>query len=109
MNLKKAGIRIALDDFGTGHSSFTDLRDYPVDCIKIDRDFVQRTPKDKSIRAIVKAMCQLAADLSLDIVAEGIESQEQSLVLQTAGCFIGQGYLFAKALPADKASEILRR
>ncbi|QIL82880.1 EAL domain-containing protein [Diaphorobacter sp. HDW4A] len=105
--LKKAGIRIALDDFGTGHSSFTDLRDYPVDCIKIDRDFVQRTPKDKSIRAIVKAMCQLAADMSLDIVAEGIESQEQSLVLQTAGCWIGQGYLFAEALSEDQAREIL--
>ncbi|MPM45061.1 hypothetical protein SDC9_91746 [bioreactor metagenome] len=107
--LKKAGVRIALDDFGTGHSSFTDLRDYPVDRLKIDCDFVQRTPHDKSIRAIVKAMCQLAADLSLNIVGEGIETHEQSLVLQTAGCFIGQGYLFAQAMSAEQAVQTMRQ
>lgn len=105
--LKKAGVRIALDDFGTGHSSFTDLRDYPVDCLKIDKSFVQRMTHERAILAIVKAMCQLGTDLSLDIVAEGIETQEQRMALITAGCHIGQGYLFGRALPAATVAQML--
>ena len=107
--LKKAGVRIALDDFGTGHSSFTDLRDYPVDCLKIDKSFVQRMTQERAMMAIVKAMCQLGADLSLDIVAEGIETPEQRAVLMTAGCRIGQGYLYGQAMPAEQAEKIMGR
>ena len=103
--LKQAGVRIALDDFGTGHSSFTDLRDYPVDCLKIDKSFVQRMTHERPILAIVKAMCQLGTDLSLDIVAEGIETPEQRAVLMTAGCRIGQGYLFGRAMCAAEAEK----
>ena len=103
--LKQAGVRIALDDFGTGHSSFTDLRDYPVDCLKIDKSFVQRMTHERPILAIVKAMCQLGADLSLDIVAEGIETPEQRAVLITAGCRIGQGYLFGRAMCAAETEK----
>ena len=105
--LKQAGVRIALDDFGTGHSSFTDLRDYPVDCLKIDKSFVQRMTHERAILAIVKAMCQLGSDLSLDIVAEGIETQEQRAVLMTAGCRIGQGYLFGRAMPEHTVASLL--
>ncbi|MEG1282346.1 MAG: EAL domain-containing protein [Comamonas sp.] len=107
--LKKAGVRIALDDFGTGHSSFTDLRDYPVDCLKIDKSFVQRMTQERPILAIVKAMCQLGADLSLDIVAEGIETQEQRAVLMVAGCRIGQGYLFGRAMSSEQAEQLLKQ
>ena len=107
VKLKKAGVRIALDDFGTGHSSLTDLRDYPADCLKIDKSFVQRMTQERAILAIVKAMCQLGADLSLDIVAEGIETQEQRAVLMTAGCRIGQGFLFGRAVPADEAEKLV--
>ena len=105
--LKNAGVRIALDDFGTGHSSFTDLRDYPVDCLKIDMSFVQRMTHERAILAIVKAMCQLGTDLALDIVAEGIETQEQRTALITAGCRIGQGYLFGRAMPAAAVVQLL--
>ncbi len=107
--LKQAGVRIALDDFGTGHSSFTDLRDYPVDCLKIDKSFVQRMTHERPILAIVKAMCQLGADLSLDIVAEGIETPEQRAMLMTAGCRIGQGYLFGRAMCAAEAEKRMRQ
>ena len=105
--LKKEGVRIALDDFGTGHSSFTDLRDYPVDCLKIDCSFVQRMTHEPAILAIVKAMCQLGADMNLDIVAEGIETQEQRAMLTAVGCRIGQGYLFGKAIPREEAERLL--
>ena len=104
--LKKAGIRIALDDFGTGHSSFADLRDYPVDCLKIDKSFVQRMTQEHAILAIVKAMCQLGTDLSLNIVAEGIETPEQRTALMAAGCHFGQGYLFGGAMPAAQIEKL---
>ncbi|MNT21820.1 Oxygen sensor protein DosP [compost metagenome] len=62
---------------------------------------------ERAILAIVKAMCQLGTDLSLDIVAEGIETQEQRMALITAGCHIGQGYLFGRALPAATVAQML--
>lgn len=99
--LKSSGVRIALDDFGTGHSSLAHLRDYPVDCLKIDRDFVQRVPQDPTLQAIVRAVVQLGPSLSLDVVAEGIETEEQCQVLQAAGCLLGQGFLFGHAESAQ--------
>ncbi len=105
--LKKAGVRIALDDFGTGHSSFTDLRDYPVDCLKIDWSFVQRMTHERSILAIVQVMCQLGKSLQLDVVAEGIETTEQRAMLIDAGCRIGQGYLFGKAVSALEVEQLV--
>lgn len=107
--LKQAGVRIALDDFGTGHSSLTHLRDYPVDSLKIDCDFVQRMNEEDSILAIVKVISQLGPSLDLDVVAEGIETEAQREVLRQAGCFIGQGFLFSRAIDFDTALEMLKR
>lgn len=105
--LKNAGIRIALDDFGTGHSSLAHLRDYPVDCLKIDCEFVQRVCHDPTMLAIVKAMGQLGPNLSLETVAEGIETEEQRHILMGAGYQIGQGYLFGKAGCTREVERIL--
>ena len=104
--LKEAGARIALDDFGTGHSSLSHLRDFPVDVLKIDRSFVSRMLSKPRMLAIVQAITKLGPSLSLDIVAEGVETPEQLHALRDAGCEFGQGYLFGKAM---QASEIGRR
>ncbi|WP_158291684.1 putative bifunctional diguanylate cyclase/phosphodiesterase [Lampropedia puyangensis] len=105
--LKKAGVRIALDDFGTGHSSFANLRDYPVDCIKIDRDFIHRMQDETVIAAIVKAVCQLGPALNLQIIAEGVETRQQCNALLTVGCEVGQGFLFSPAMPAEAVEKML--
>lgn len=105
--LKAAGVRIALDDFGTGHSSFAHLRDYPVDSLKIDCDFVRRLNEDPSIAAIVRAITQLGPSLALDVVAEGIETEAQRNALSSMGCEIGQGFLFSKAVCATTVEQML--
>lgn len=101
--MKNADVRIALDDFGTGHSSFTHLRDYPVDCLKIDCGFVNRMNEEKSINAIVEGIAKLGPILSLDIIAEGIETDLQLQSLQAVGCNMGQGFLFSRAICANDA------
>ncbi|NIJ08769.1 diguanylate cyclase (GGDEF)-like protein/PAS domain S-box-containing protein [Sphingomonas vulcanisoli] len=98
--LNRAGVSIALDDFGTGYSSLAHLRDFPVNVVKIDRSFVQRMTKDAEISAIIG----LAKSLSLDVVAEGVETETQRQVLLQKGCSHGQGYLFGAA--ADRESVI---
>ncbi len=96
-------MRIALDDFGTGHSSLTHLRDYPVDIIKVDCSFVQRLSEDKSIYAIVEGLAKLDPLLSMDIIAERIETATQLQLLREMGCHIGQGYLFSPPVSAQQA------
>lgn len=105
--LKDFGIRISLDDFGTGHSSMTHLRDYPVDCLKIDYAFVNRMNEEKSINSIVEGITRLGPILSLDVIAEGIETVQQLDSLQLVGCIYGQGFLFSRAICADEAEQML--
>ncbi|MFT4021696.1 MAG: EAL domain-containing protein [Acinetobacter sp.] len=105
--MRAKGIKIALDDFGTGYSSLTHLRDYAVDYLKIDRDFVNKMNDEQSILAIVKAICQLAPSFSLDVVAEGIENSIHKETLIQAGCLYGQGYLYSAAIAAQAVPEFL--
>ena len=105
--LKQIGVRIALDDFGTGHSSLTHLHDYPVDSLKIDCGFVHRMNSELPIHAIVQGISQLGPILSLDIIAEGIETQAQLESLKEVGCTLGQGFLFSKAIPSDSVVGML--
>jgi diguanylate cyclase (GGDEF)-like protein/PAS domain S-box-containing protein len=105
--LAAEGIRIALDDFGTGYSSLSHLRDYPVHVVKIDRSFVERISIDPEIRAIVCAVIDLAKSLNIEVVAEGVETVEQRDLLIKDGCQLGQGYLFGKAVHADKVPLLL--
>ncbi|WP_109440649.1 EAL and GGDEF domain-containing protein [Acinetobacter haemolyticus] len=106
--LKQQGVKIALDDFGTGHSSLTRLRDYPVDCLKIDCEFIRQMNGDEAILAIVQAIIALGPKLALDIVAEGIENSDQLELLKQFGCSIGQGYLFSRAVNVQQATHMMK-
>jgi diguanylate cyclase (GGDEF)-like protein/PAS domain S-box-containing protein len=104
--LHDAGVRISLDDFGTGYSSLSHLRDFPVDVVKIDRSFVAKVLDEPEVAAIVTAIIDLAASLSMDVVAEGVETEEQASLLRNAGCSFGQGYLFSRAAAAHEVARI---
>jgi EAL domain-containing protein (putative c-di-GMP-specific phosphodiesterase class I) len=104
----REGIRIALDDFGTGFASLTHLQAVPVDVIKIDRSFVGNLCAGSGNAAIVDAVVGLGNRLGMEVVAEGIETEEQARYLLEQGCGIGQGYLYGKAVPAEQAEAMLR-
>ncbi|MDR2334487.1 MAG: EAL domain-containing protein [Burkholderiaceae bacterium] len=107
--LRQEGIRVALDDFGTGHSSLTRLRNFPVDCLKIDANFVGNFGQDPAVTAVVNAIGQIGSALSLELVAEGIETEPQCRALEAVGFSIGQGHLFSKAVSADAIAALLSR
>jgi predicted signal transduction protein with EAL and GGDEF domain len=106
-SLKNQGIRIALDDFGTGFSSLSHLRSLPFDIIKIDRSFVTNINEKRESSAIVRAVTTLAAALPVPVCVEGIENEEAYKTVVRLGCEIGQGWYFGKAMPAEKARELL--
>ncbi|UDF28963.1 UNVERIFIED_ORG: EAL domain-containing protein [Roseateles sp. XES5] len=97
--LRAAGITISLDDFGTGYSSLSHLRRLPIHEIKIDRSFVQEAPDSKRNRILLKSIFDIARMLEFSVVAEGIETKEQLLLLQSFGCTIFQGYYFGRPVP----------
>lgn len=98
--LREMGISIVLDDFGTGYSSLSYLRMFPFDKIKIDRSFVHELAKNADCAAIVSAVAGLGRSLRIGTVAEGIETEDQLLLVHAAGCTHGQGYLFGRPCPA---------
>jgi len=95
-------VSLSIDDFGTGYSSLSYLRKLPASQLKIDRSFVQDVDKEEDAKAIVRAVIKLAHALSLEVVAEGVETEAQQDILVRMGCDQLQGYLFAKPMPADK-------
>jgi len=105
--VKSLGVRLALDDFGTGYSSLGRLGLYPFDVVKIDMSFVNRLVEDRGSAAVVEAILLLAVTFELDVIAEGIETQQQLAALQGLGCPNGQGYLFSRPLPAEGARQLL--
>lgn len=94
--LRRVGVKVAVDDFGTGYSSLTYLQRLPVDILKIDRAFVGRLGLSTADDAIVRAIIELANALELDVVAEGVETDEQWSILRGLGCARSQGYLFSR-------------
>ncbi|MET0764362.1 MAG: bifunctional diguanylate cyclase/phosphodiesterase, partial [Blastococcus sp.] len=105
--LKSLGIRIAIDDFGTGYSSLAYLRRFPIDMLKIAREFVDGLGRDEHDDVITRAIVELAGTLGLLTVAEGIETHDQQTIVTALGCDIGQGYLFSKPVDAQTAFEVL--
>ena len=101
--IRETGVRIALDDFGTGYSSLYHLRAFKLDKIKIDRSFVETMTSDPESAAIVRALVGLGAGLSLDVIAEGVETREQEDALIAQGCARGQGFRFGEAVSANDA------
>jgi diguanylate cyclase (GGDEF)-like protein len=98
--LRERGVRIALDDFGCGHSSLAALTQLPFDSIKIDQQFVRGLSRDVNSATIIETILAMAASLGFDVVAEGIETEQEAEFLRRRGCKIGQGFLFGAALPA---------
>lgn len=107
--LHDAGVRISLDDFGTGYSSLSHLREFPVDVVKIDRSFVSKVQDEPEMAAIVTAVIDLAASLSIDVVAEGVEIAAQDAFLRNAGCRYGQGYYYSHPAKADEVPHLFTR
>src|SRR5690349_13766345 len=106
---RELGVKIALDDFGTGYSSLGYLRRLPVNTIKVDRSFVAPVTEDPDSGKILRAIAALGRSLGMNLVAEGIETREQAVAVHELGFDYGQGYLFSKAVPEDKARELLTR
>jgi diguanylate cyclase (GGDEF)-like protein/PAS domain S-box-containing protein len=96
------GLTLAIDDFGTGYSSLARLKHLPVDILKIDRSFVRDVHRDRSLSSMVQAMIQLAGGLGMTPLAEGIETVGELAFLREHGCTTGQGFLFARPVPAEE-------
>ncbi len=95
------GISIAIDDFGTGYSSLAYLKRFPINVLKIDRSFISDVMLDRDSTELVKGIITMAHSLRLELVAEGIETEEQELFLQAHGCHLGQGYRYSKPIPGE--------
>jgi EAL domain-containing protein (putative c-di-GMP-specific phosphodiesterase class I) len=106
--LRVLGISLLMDDFGTGYSSLNYLHSFPFDVLKIDRSFVSRMTEGSQPLQIVRTIIELARALSMDVVAEGIETCQQYRLLREMGCRYGQGFLFARPMPADEVTQLLR-
>ncbi|MFH0985729.1 MAG: EAL domain-containing protein [Candidatus Omnitrophota bacterium] len=105
--LKNMGAHISIDDFGTGYSSLMYLKTFPIDCVKIDKSFVDHVTTDVDDQAITHAIISMSHSLKLEVVAEGVETKEQLEILKSQNCDIIQGYLFSKPLPVDAVAPFL--
>jgi diguanylate cyclase (GGDEF)-like protein len=106
-HIRGLGVSIAVDDFGTGYSSMTYLRELPVDVLKIDRTFVARSTEGGYDSTVIEAVLAMARQLSLGVVAEGIETEEQLEFVTSRGCHAAQGYLLAPPMPVSEAEAVI--
>jgi EAL domain-containing protein (putative c-di-GMP-specific phosphodiesterase class I) len=105
--LSKLGIHISIDDFGVGYSSLSRLTKLPVDMLKIDRGFVQSMTVDSNSLNVTRAVIDLAHDLDMQVIAEGVETRGQFQILSRMGCQYIQGYYISKPLGEKEAEEFL--
>ncbi len=107
MALRECGVTIGIDDFGTGYSSLASLHRLPLDLLKVDRSFVNKMIHSRENRAIVRTILTLADRLNLDVVAEGIETEEQLQLLSSMGCHYGQGFYLSRPVEAEYVDTVL--
>jgi EAL domain-containing protein (putative c-di-GMP-specific phosphodiesterase class I) len=107
-SLRRLGVSLLMDDFGTGYSSLNHLHSLPFDVLKIDRSFVTRMTEGEQPLQIVRTIVELARVMGMDVVAEGIETHDQYMLLRQLGCRFGQGFLFSRPVPAATVSVMLR-
>jgi EAL domain-containing protein (putative c-di-GMP-specific phosphodiesterase class I) len=105
--LRAKGLKVSLDDFGTGYASLTHLLTVPVDIIKIDKSFTDGLKPGSASMAIVEGVIQIAQKLDIRVVVEGIETEDQASLLETAGCILGQGYLFSRPVDRNSTTALL--
>jgi len=106
--IRKMGVGLHLDDFGTGYSSLSYLKRFPMDTLKIDAVFVKDMFEDSESQQLIQAIIGMAQSLKLDVIAEGIETQEQREFIESQGCQLIQGYLISKALPATECLQFIQ-
>jgi EAL domain-containing protein (putative c-di-GMP-specific phosphodiesterase class I) len=106
--LKKLGVEVSIDDFGTGYSSLSVLTKLPIDVVKIDRSFVKEIMTNSNTAALVETMIDIGKKLKFDLIAEGIENEDQAKFLLKKGCRSGQGYYYSPPVPANRIEELLR-
>ncbi|WP_372598391.1 EAL domain-containing protein [Amphritea sp.] len=106
---KALGARLAIDDFGTGYSSLSYLKQFPIDKLKIDRTFVRDLPDNQEDASLVKAIIAMSQSLSLELIAEGVETQEQLEYLHESGCSNIQGFLLSKPVTAEQLPAVIRQ
>jgi len=107
--IKAMGVRLAIDDFGTGYSSLAQLKNFPIDTLKVDRSFIRDIPHDAEDEAMTRAIISMGKTLGLTVVAEGVETQEQETFLRDHGCDEIQGFYFSRPLAPDRFAELWRR
>ena len=106
-NIKKIGVRLAIDNFGTGYASLTQLRNFPIDTIKLDKSFIRNLPQDSKDKAITEAIIAMGKTLSLTVVAEGVETEGQDDFLRDLICDEMQGFYFSKPVTPDQFGDLL--
>jgi EAL domain-containing protein (putative c-di-GMP-specific phosphodiesterase class I) len=107
-DIKKLGVRLAIDDFGTGYSSLAQIKNFPIDTLKVDRSFIRNLSQDSENQAITQAIITMGKNLSLTVVAEGVETQEQKDFLRDHVCDEMQGFHFSKPIAPDQFADLLR-
>jgi diguanylate cyclase (GGDEF)-like protein/PAS domain S-box-containing protein len=105
--IKAMGVRLAIDDFGTGYSSLGQLKNFPIDTLKVDRSFIRDIATNAGDKAITEAIIAMGKTLSLTVVAEGVETEEQEAFLRGQACDEMQGYYFSRPIPADEFATLL--
>ena len=107
-DLKDLGVRLMLDDFGTGHSSLNHVKRFPIEAIKVDREFVTGVAEDEGDRHILRAIVSMASAMDVAVIAEGVETREQARWLRHLGIKLVQGYAFGRPAPAAAIESLLR-
>jgi EAL domain-containing protein (putative c-di-GMP-specific phosphodiesterase class I) len=106
--LSELGVTFSIDDFGTGYSNLAYLKRFPVDVLKVDRSFVKDIPDDLDDAAIADAIITMAHSLGMQVIAEGVETEQQRVFMRSHGCDAMQGFFFSRPLPVEEVSQLLK-